>query len=105
MRRSIDARDAGSQILTKNSEFQSRETVSKIPAEVPMFLKFVCCVAGPAGLIFISAPRTSAQAQGKAAAAKSLRCEFALSSVSPWNAAGAAAAAVKPPKLVLGFES
>jgi hypothetical protein len=70
-----------------------------------MSFKFVCCVAATAALIFVISPRSSARAQGKAAAAKSLRCEFALSSVATWNAAGAAAAAVKPSKLVLRFES
>jgi hypothetical protein len=47
----------------------------------------------------------SIRAQGKAASAKRLRCDFPLGVAATWNTSGSPEAAVKPSKFVLWFDS
>jgi hypothetical protein len=56
-------------------------------------------------LILYAVYPPSVRAEGKAATAKSLRCEFSLSAVSTWNGAGSAEAVLKPSRLVLLFDA
>jgi hypothetical protein len=48
---------------------------------------------------------SSATAQGRLAAAKTLRCTFARNATGSWTTAGAPQAVLKPATLVLRFES
>src|SRR5437870_1927067 len=70
-----------------------------------MYLKygFVLVVAATAAW-FAFFPRPLG-AEGKTAAAKSLRCEFPLNSTGTWNVAGASESAVKASKLILRFDA
>ena len=70
-----------------------------------MTLKHLVGATAILGLAVCASSPRSAKAEGKAAAAKSLRCEFGLNSVATWNSTGKAEAAVKPAKLLLRFES
>jgi len=63
--------------------------------------------AAVAAIVLLAGPlaaRGAAQ-QGKAAAAKSLRCTFSLNATGTWKKEGTPDAAVKPATLVLIFES
>jgi hypothetical protein len=70
-----------------------------------MTLRYAAAAAIASTLLLNSVSPRSVRAQGKAATAKSLRCEFSLSTVATWNGAGTAEAALKPSKLVLRFDS
>ena len=70
-----------------------------------MTFKHLAGAVAIVGLAMATSSPRIARAQGKAAAAKSLRCEFGLNSVATWNANGKAEAAVKPVRLLLRFES
>jgi len=70
-----------------------------------MSLRLLSVVAAVAALVLFSSAPRAIRAQGKPATAKSLRCEFALSTVASWNASGTATAAIKPSRLLLRFAS
>ena len=62
--------------------------------------------AGVAASVLALTPiHVGAAPDGKLAAAKSLRCTFALDAAGAWKTDGTPGAAVKPAKLVLLFES
>src|SRR4030095_3237287 len=50
-------------------------------------------------------PRFMRAQAGKAASAKNLRCDFALSTTAKWNGAGSPEAVIKPGRLVVRFGS
>jgi hypothetical protein len=58
-----------------------------------------------AAVILFAAPHNSRAAQGKLAAAKSLRCTFQLNATGTWKKEGQPEAALKPATLVLQFDS
>src|SRR5665213_3633078 len=56
-------------------------------------------------MLMLVSPVTSAGAESRLAAAKSLRCTFTAGASGTWKKDGSPEAAVKAPKLVLIFES
>ena len=70
-----------------------------------MSLKFGLSIVLAAAALWPSSSPRPIQAQGRAANAKSLRCNFTLNATGAWNKDGSPEAVVKPSSLVLRFDS
>jgi len=62
-------------------------------------------VVAAAAAVVVAAPHGMTAGQERISTARSLRCVFAVVATSTWNKADPPAAAVKPSKLVLVFDS